>query len=62
MRKLKRSIAKENMRRAGFEHIFKKSRFGEKKRDTRSLFSRYWKKFVFDPFDRKAAKAALRGA
>ena len=41
MRKLKRSIARANMKRAGYQHINKKGVSGE------SFFSRNWRKFVY---------------
>lgn len=45
MRKIKRSIARANMIRAGYEHINRKVAVeGEKKK--RSAFSRHWREFV----------------
>ena len=44
MRKLLRSIAKENMRRAGLPHVCRKHNDIGVKVD--SFFSRYWKEFV----------------
>ena len=45
MRELKRSVAKANMRDAGFERLFKpKLAQGDNKR--RSTFARHWKEWI----------------
>lgn len=41
MRKLKRSVARANMKRAGYTQINKK-KYG----DTKSFFARNWRKFL----------------
>lgn len=41
MRKLKRSIARANMKRAGYQHINRKGA------DKQSFFSLTWRKFVY---------------
>lgn len=41
MRKLKRSVARANMKRAGYQHINRKGA------DKQSFFSLNWRKFVY---------------
>ncbi|MEG1788985.1 MAG: hypothetical protein RR268_07205 [Kiritimatiellia bacterium] len=45
MRKLKRSIAKANMKTVGFERLFKKFSWEDKKKK-QSNFARHWKEWV----------------
>lgn len=47
MRELKRSIAKANMRAAGFERLFKPKLYpGEKWNGRRSTFARHWREWI----------------
>ena len=65
MRKLKRSIARETMKKVGFTHLNKKRARTEVNPTGKSVFAEHWKDYVFfmpDPKGKKKRKGLPRKA